>query len=154
MKRLALLMAVVLAFTLSALAQGTSTQESTGTSTSATTKAKKSGKAGAAAKKNTITGCLEKSDGGYKIANAHYKNGIDVKTSEDWSAHAGHKVKLTGTLDKAATPPTFDATSLKHVSDTCSVAMAKAGKTGKKGGKKASENTTGGATETPQTPPK
>lgn len=133
MKKLALLMAAVLAFTLSALAQGTTSQETgTSTSTQTTTTKKAHGKKAGAAKKNSLTGCLEKSDGGYKLTNAHYKNGIDVTTSEDWSAHVGHKVKLTGTLNKTATPPTFEATNLKHISDTCPAGKAGA-KTGKKG---------------------
>ena len=145
MKKLLLLVAAILAFTWTALAQGGTTAQ--GTSTSKDTKAKSAAsdtKAPAkmapakAAGSNTITGCLGKSDGGYTIANGRYKKGIPVTTDKDLSAHVGHKVQLTGTLNKGA-KPAFAATDMKHLEATCTVAGGKTSgaKTSKSSGDKA-----------------
>ncbi len=157
MKKLALLVALVLAFSLSVLAQGTSatgTQESQTTTTTKTKKAKKGTAAtegetaGATkgAKEHQLTGCLAKdpSGSGFMLTNGHYKKGVEVKSSEDLSAHVGHEVKLTGTWEKPTAGAeggagakgtemrTFNASALKHISDTCTAA-GKAGKASKKG---------------------
>ncbi|MFB3814313.1 MAG: hypothetical protein ACE14L_09380 [Terriglobales bacterium] len=154
MKKLALLVAVLLAFSFSALAQGTSssTTQTTESTTKTTKKSKKSGamasETGAAESKehaagearehaasgaqHKLTGCLARSaDGsGYTLTNSKYKNGVEVKSSEDLSAHVGHKVKLSGEWEKPGA--TFNATKMTHISDTCGAAAAG----GKSGGKK------------------
>jgi uncharacterized protein YdeI (BOF family) len=142
MKKLLLLLIVTLAFSFTALAQGAggSTGQST-TTTEKTTKSKKSegGASAKGAKEQTITGCLAKTDSGYTLTNGRYKKGVPVKTSEDWSAHNGHTVQLTGKWDKSTTPATFDASKMKHISGTCAAGGAKSkAKTekGEMGGKK------------------
>jgi len=83
---------------------------------------------------NTVTGCLQGSQGAYTLK--HGSKEIAVTSSEDLSAHVGHQVKLhgswasAGSSDSASTPSstgekggkdrTFNATSIDHVSDTCS----------------------------------
>ena len=83
---------------------------------------------------NTITGCLQGSQGAYTLK--HGNKEIAVTSSEDLSAHVGHQVKLhgswasagssesgstpTSTGEKGSKDRTFNATSIDHVSDTCS----------------------------------
>ncbi len=179
MKKLLLLVAVVLAFSFTALAQDTSTSSSgsqTGTdqtTTTTTTKTKKSKKSGGdtgaaassdtsasggtkgakAAKGSQLTGCLAKNaeGNGFMLTNGRYKKGVEVKSSEDLSAHVGHEVQLTGTMEKPTsgekggagakgeTMRTFNATAVKHISDTCTagggkMASSKGGKKGAKAG--------------------
>ena len=82
----------------------------------------------------TITGCLQGSQGAYTLK--HGSKEIAVTSSEDLSAHVGHQVKLHGswagagssesgstpssTGEKGSKDRTFNATSIDHVSDTCS----------------------------------
>jgi hypothetical protein len=149
MKKLVVLFAtIVLAFSLSFAQTGgdkkTTTTEKTTTKTTEKTK-KTSTKAGA----NTITGCLAKGDTGYTIANGNYKNGLPVQTDQDFTAHVGHKVQLTGTLNKEGGKATsFTATSVKHISPTCTVAGGKGGK----GSSKTTKSTTKSTTTTTATP--
>jgi hypothetical protein len=150
MRKLLLLLAVAVALSLTGYAQssGTSQGEPSKTKTT-TTKTKSSGtEAQAATKESQLTGCLAKSaDGkGYTLTNGRYKKGVEVKSSEDLSAHVGHEVKLMGSWEKptagaeggagakGGTMRTFDATSLKHIADTCTAAAAGGGTKG--GGKK------------------
>ncbi len=148
MKKVALLVAVLLAFSFTALAQNAGTsgaQSSESTTTKTTKKTKKAAGEAGAVKEHTITGCLAKDPegNGYILTNGRYKKGLEVKSSEDFSAHVGHEVKLTGTMEKptaggeggagekGATMRTFNASKLTHISDTCPAAGAKAGKKGK-----------------------
>ena len=144
MRRVLLLSAIVLAFGLSALAQGaTGTQSGsqTTTTTTKTTKTKPAEKGAATgtaaageAKTSQLTGCLGKgTTSGYTLTNGRYRKGVDVKSDKDFSEHVGHQVRLTGTWEKptagAAGPGTFVATDLKHVAATCPATGAKAAKT-------------------------
>ncbi len=151
MKKLLLLLAIVLAFSFTALAQDTGAQGTQSqTTTTTTTKTKKHMKAEAgqagektAAKEHTLTGCLAKAaeGNGYELTNGRYKKGVAVNSSEDLAAHVGHEVELTGTWEKptsgeAGAGPkgkemrTFNATAVKHISDTCKMAGGKKGKKG------------------------
>jgi hypothetical protein len=129
MKKLAILLTLAVAFSLSAFAQtgtsGTSsTSGSTGTetqtTTTKTTKKTKATKADAgetkgaagseasgSAKESQLTGCLAKdaAGSGFMLTNGRHKQGVAVTSSEDLSAHVGHEVKLMGTWEK----PTSDA---------------------------------------------
>lgn len=82
---------------------------------------------------NTLSGCLQGSQGAYTLK--HGNKEVAVTSSEDLSAHVGHQVKLHGswasagsesastpssTGEKAGKDRTFNATSVDHVSDTCS----------------------------------
>ena len=71
-------------------------------------------------KTSTVTGCISKDKnpaGNYTLTNGRYKNGVDVTGSDDLSAHAGHKVQLTGSW---TTPgKSFQETKIKHIAETC-----------------------------------
>lgn len=155
MKKFVLLLAFAVAFSLAGFAQaGTESSQGTqGTESQSTTKAHKGKHAagtetGAAAstKGAHLTGCIAKdaSGSGYMLTNGRYKKGVEVKSSEDLSAHVGHEVKLTGSWEKPTsgeaggagakgeTMRTFNATNVQHVSDTCK-AGGSAAKKSKKG---------------------
>ncbi len=150
MKKVLLLVAVALAFTLAAAAQESGTQTSSTTQTT-TTKTKKSNAAKksyqeqkesaateakeaktgkeAKAKEKTLTGCLSAGTepDTYKLMEG--KKSVTV-TGEDLSQHVGHEVSLTGMYEKAAGAKKgreFKVVSTKHISDTCN-AMQSAGK--------------------------
>ncbi len=117
MKRLTLLLALVVAFSLSALAQ-TDTQATTGQTDqtqTTTTKHKHSKKASTessstdtsmkgTAKESTLTGCLSgpNADNNYVLTNGRHRKGVEVTGSDELKNHVGHKVKLTGTWQKGA----------------------------------------------------
>jgi uncharacterized protein (DUF305 family) len=140
MRKLVLLLAAVVALSLTGLAQ-TSSQGTTGTETqtTTTTKTTKHAKHEAGTKKESqLTGCLAKnpSGTGFMLTNGRYKKGVVIQSSEDLSAHVGHEVRLMGTWEKASgeaggagakgeTMRTFNATSLHHISDTCKMAGEK-----------------------------
>lgn len=148
MRKFLLLLAAAVALSLTGFAQTSGTSQSDTSKTKTTTTTKSTGGTGqAATKESQLTGCLAKSaDGkGYTLTNGHYTKGVEVKSSEDISAHVGHEVKLMGAWEKPAagaeggatksgTMKTFNATSLKHISDTCTAAAAGGGK--KSGGGK------------------
>lgn len=116
MKKLILLLAAWLAFSLTGLAQsstdtGAAAQGSTGASSSdqgaTTTKSKKksskeAGTEGASAKEHSVTGCLSgpDADGAYVLTNGRYKKGLEVGGNDELKSHVGHEVKLTGTWAK------------------------------------------------------
>ncbi len=156
MKKLLLLLAVVLAFSFTAVAQYGS--ESTGqTGQTTTSKSKKSssgemgsmshgdmGKAAKSAKDHTMTGCISKepnADGMYVFTNGHYKKGVEVGPTEMIKEHAGHTMQLTGHWTSAAGAGEmgamskgekgekhFEITSVKHLSATCTAGMGKSKK--------------------------
>ena len=160
-KKLLLLVAIALAFAMTALAQETGAAGQAGASTTTTTTSKsttksttksKKGKAAAgAAKTHQLTGCLEKDAAGtgYMLTNARHKKGVEVKSSEDISAHVGHKVQLTGDWEGAGAEKTFNATALKHISDTCTAGAAKGGKGKAKGAAPTGTSGEAGGTKTP-----
>jgi hypothetical protein len=124
MKKLLLLAVVTLAFTMTAMAQGAAAGQSSSSSTTTTTTQAEKTKSETGAKTHQLTGCLAKdpSGSGYLLKNGNYKNGVPIKTTEDISAHIGHKVQLTGDWEGTGKGRTFNATSLKHISATCTVA--------------------------------
>ncbi len=143
MRKLLLLLAIAVAVSLTGYAQSSGTTQSDTTTGKTTTKAsdQKLGQP-AAPKPSHLTGCLAKNaeGNGYVLTNGKYTKGVAVKTPEDISAHVGHEVKLTGNWEKSdeklgtekATMRTFDATSLKHIADTCNAASTSGGKKGEK----------------------
>lgn len=159
MRKLAMLLALAVAFTMSAFAQtSSSSQGTTGsetqTTTTKTTKKSKAmkGEAGeskaaekAEGKESQLTGCLAKdaSGNGFMLTNGRHKKGVEVKSSEDLTAHVGHEVKLMGTWEKptsgeagGAGPKghemrTFNASKIDHVADTCPAGGAAKGKKAK-----------------------
>jgi hypothetical protein len=135
MKKTLLLLAMLLAFTLTSVAQ-TSSSSSMGQSDQTTTpkKSKKSAassdqtgatsdtgtKTGTAKKEATVTGCL--SSDASTISNGHYKKGVKVEPADKVKDHAGHQVQLTGEWKGTGADKTFEVASLKHISDTCKAA--------------------------------
>jgi hypothetical protein len=137
MKKLVMLLALAVAFSLSGFAQASGSTSSSSSGDTAKSDTAKSDKKAAKADKmggKTITGCLKSDSTPVTISNAKKKD-VEVDTSgassEDWAKHNGHKVQLTGSWDG----PKFKATAMKHVSETCTVggkASAAGGKKGKK----------------------
>ncbi len=154
MRKLFFIAIVLVAFAFSAMAQtesqtsGTSGQSSTTTTTTKKTRQHKassetSGQAGEAAsaqgaKESKLTGCISakpNDEGVYTLTNGRYKKGVELG-GQDLSAHAGHKVQLTGMWEKsgAAVGETeksgekqtgerhFKVTDVKHIADTCAPA--------------------------------
>ncbi len=138
MKKSILALAVILAFSLAAVAQssygGSSSQSqssaqqpsaqpdsSMSKSQSDMDKTKTS-----TGKEKGITGCLEQgtSPGSYVIKDKKHPEGVQVSYSgsEDLSKHVGHKVHATG----AMSGDTLNATNVKHISETCNVSGGEA----------------------------
>ncbi len=142
MKRVLLILAVALTFAWTAMAQDQAASGSSQTTTSTTT-TKKSHKKAASSdasasdsekaesakkseKSSTVTGCVSKEKdaaGNYTLTNGRYKNGVDVTGNDDLSAHAGHKVQLTGTWTTAG--KSFQESKIKHIADTCTAVGSK-----------------------------
>jgi osmotically-inducible protein OsmY len=61
----------------------------------------------------TMTGCLEKADGGFTFDSSGKR--LTVTGNVDFEKHSGHTVKLTGEESGAS----FRATALEHVSPQC-----------------------------------
>jgi hypothetical protein len=135
MKKLVMLLALAVAFSLSGFAQTSGSSASSGTPSQDTGMAKDSGmakkgsKKASAGKSSTITGCLKSDGNPITIANGQHKNGVEVDTSgasgEDWAKHNGHKVQLTGMWEGTGADKKFKATAMKHVAPTCTVPAGK-----------------------------
>ncbi len=132
MKKSILALAVILAFSLAALAQssygGSSSQSSTQPSPSAQSDSSMSKSPSdmdktktSTGKEKGITGCLEQgtSPGSYVIKDKKHPEGVQVSYSgsEDLSKHVGHKVHASGSMSG----DTLNATNIKHLSETCNV---------------------------------
>lgn len=115
MKKLTLIMAVALVFALTAFAQ-TYPSGAAPAGTQATGTAADIG--------NTLTGCLAKDAAGtgFMLTNRQHEKGVEIKSSQDLSAHVGHKVKLSGSWEPASAGAgmrTFNVTKVDHLSATC-----------------------------------
>ena len=162
MKKLVMLLALAVAFSLSGFAQTSSGSTTGGTSSTDTgkTSTKKSSKKAMASdsdtaksgKSSTVTGCLKSDAQPVTLTNGKYKKGVEVDTSadttDDFAKHNGHKVQLTGAWEGTGADKKFKATSMKHIAETCTAGgkASAASDTGtKKKGKK-------GASDTSKTP--
>jgi hypothetical protein len=161
MKKLVMLLALAVAFSLSGFAQTSSSgSSSSGTSSSDTGKTSKkkhsmasdSDTGAKSGKSSTVTGCLKSDATPVTLTNGRYKKGVEVDTSadttDDFAKHNGHKVQLTGSWEGTGADKKFKATSMKHISETCTA-----------GGKASAASDTGtkhkgkkGATDTSKTP--
>lgn len=154
MKKLVMFLALAVAFSLSGFAQTSSSGSASGGTSSTDTgktskKAKKASSdmdSGAkAGKSSTITGCLKSDASSATIANGKHKDGVAVDTSadttDDWAKHNGHKVQLTGSWEGTGADKKFKATSMKHISETCTVGEKSSAAAGKKGKKSAADST-------------
>lgn len=100
MKKFVMLLALCVAFSLTALAQyGGSSSSPQGTSSDQTKSSKKAAKGEMGGKEHTVTGCLSgpNEDGLYVLTNGRYKKGLEVGGNDQLKEHVGHEVKLTGT---------------------------------------------------------
>ena len=148
MKKLVMLLALAVAFSLSGLAQtsssGSSSAGTSSTDTGKTTK-KSAKKASDSAKGSTVTGCLKSDGTPVTLTNGKYKSGVQVDTSgdttDDWAKHNGHKVQLTGAWEGTGADKKFKATSMKHISETCTAGGEKSSAAGEKKGKKSASDT-------------
>jgi hypothetical protein len=52
-------------------------------------------------KKANLTGCVQSQGSGYALVDKKHPNGVQLLTSEDLSAHVGHKVQVKGTWEAA-----------------------------------------------------
>jgi hypothetical protein len=48
----------------------------------------------------SMTGCIAEKDGKYMMMNKEHPGGVQLMSSEDLKPHVGHKVKVTGMMDK------------------------------------------------------
>lgn len=51
-------------------------------------------------KSMSMTGCIAEKDGKYMLMSKEHPDGIQLTSSEDLKPHVGHKVKVTGMMDK------------------------------------------------------
>ena len=51
-------------------------------------------------KKMSMTGCMAEKDGKFMMMNKEHPDGVQLMSSEDLKPHAGHKVKVTGMMEK------------------------------------------------------
>ncbi len=131
MKKSILAFAVILAFSLAAVAQssygGSSSQSQSSAQPSSNTQSSTAQSSDmdktktSTGKEKGITGCLEQGStpGSYVIKDKKHPEGVQVSYSgsEDLSKHIGHKVHATGTMSG----DTLNATNVKHISETCNV---------------------------------
>jgi hypothetical protein len=52
-------------------------------------------------KTTTMTGCVSEKDGSYLLTNKNHPHGIQLTSSENLKEHVGHKVSVTGTMEKS-----------------------------------------------------
>jgi hypothetical protein len=145
MKKLVMLLALTVAFSLCGFAQAGSTDSASGAKTSTKKSAKMASDSGA--KGSTVTGCLKSDATPVTLTNGKYKSGVQVDTSgdttDDWAKHNGHKVQLTGAWEGTGADKKFKATAMKHISETCTAGGEKSSAAGsKKGSKKGASDTT------------
>ena len=110
MKKLLVLLAAVLAFTCTSVAQYGSSSSSAGQTSDQTSKSKK---------ESTLTGCLSAqpdASGNYMLTNGKYKKGVQVGPADKLQGHGGHTVQLTGSWSGKNM---FEVSSMKHISATC-----------------------------------
>jgi hypothetical protein len=107
---------VMLAVFVLALSFGMFAQDTT--SKTKTKKAKTDSSMSAKApKSSTLTGCVGGSSGAFTVKKGTKQ--VPVTSSDDLSAHVGHKVKLTGTWEGTGKAKSFNATKTDMVSDSC-----------------------------------
>lgn len=54
-------------------------------------------------KKMSMTGCIGEKDGKYLLMNKKHPDGVELMSSEDLKAHVGHKVRVSGMMEKMGT---------------------------------------------------
>ncbi|MHB8412241.1 MAG: hypothetical protein ACYDDI_09895 [Candidatus Acidiferrales bacterium] len=87
-KKMNLMLMLVLACSMSAMAQTNMSSDSS------MHKDQMSGK------KMSMTGCISEKDGKYMMMNKRHPDGVHLMSSEDLKPHVGHKMKVTGMMEK------------------------------------------------------
>lgn len=87
-KKMNLMLMLVLACSMSAMAQTNMSSDSS------MHKDQMSGK------KMSMTGCISEKDGKYMMMNKWHPDGVHLMSSEDLKPHVGHKMKVTGMMEK------------------------------------------------------
>src|SRR4051794_14312778 len=87
------------------------------TSKTKTKKAKTDSSMSAKPKSSTLTGCVGGSSGAFTGKKGTKE--VPVTSSDDLSAHVGHKVKMTGTWEGTGKAKSFNANKTDMVSDSC-----------------------------------
>ncbi len=83
-------------------------------------------------KKMSAVGCIAEKDGNYMLMNKKHPDGIMLMSSEDLKPHVGHKVKVTGMMEKSSMNGDTNSadsmgamdmkvTSMKMMSTSCSM---------------------------------
>ncbi len=133
MRKVALLFALMAAFTLSAAAQGSygSAPSSDQTKPAKTKKVKNT----SGGKETSLSGCLSgpNAENAYVLTNGRHRKGVEVGGLDELKDHVGHQVKLTGMWAKSGADigenePAgksekgerhFKVTKVTHVADSC-----------------------------------
>src|SRR6185369_3221498 len=89
------------------------TQDQTATASTTNKKADKEAK---------LTGCVEKQGSNYALVDKKHPNGVQLLTSEDLSAHVGHKVQVKGTWEAASNASSASSMSPSGSSSASSTA--------------------------------
>jgi hypothetical protein len=74
-----------------------------------------------APKEHSMTGCLQKTDAGFKLTDLEKgpKEVIIAESTADLAPHAGHKMEITGTAIPGKQPHTMKVTSIKMIAKAC-----------------------------------
>ncbi len=161
MKKACLLAALILAFSVTMLAQesssGSKDQGASGATTTTTSKEHAEHSKSGMGKESTITGCLSgPNDEGAYVLTTKAGHKIETGGLDELKSHVGHEVKVTGTWASGKDigenesaeknekgekgekgeksekgEKHLKATAITHVSDTCSAASGKKSKSGK-----------------------
>jgi hypothetical protein len=71
-------------------------------------------------KNMTMTGCVSEKDGKYLLTNKKHPDGVQLMSSEDLKPHVGHKISVTGTMEKSGNAMKSDDKMSNSTSDTMS----------------------------------
>lgn len=86
-RKINLILMLVLACSMSAIAQSSTSSDSMN-------------KDQMHSKKMSMTGCISEKNGKYFLTNKEHPDGVQLMTSEDLKPHVGHMMKITGMIGK------------------------------------------------------
>ena len=124
-KKLKMMLMLVLACSMSAMAQSNMSSDS-------------SAQNGMSGKKMSMTGCVSEKDGKYMLMTKKHPDGIQLMNSDDLKPHVGHEIMVMGTMQKMDASGgsnssmssgdqkgkgmmQMNVSSMKMVSETCSM---------------------------------
>lgn len=62
----------------------------------------------------SMTGCISEKDGKYMMMNKQHPDGVQLMSSDDLKPHVGHKVKVTGMMEKMDNDSMKSDDKMKH----------------------------------------